>query len=142
MKWKIILPSMMLISSIFLLSNKSITSKLIPYDPLHPARGWNETFQNLVQNENYNIVVSDDYKLLSSLAYFMNEPTNLHLINDRKRRLTHYDLWNRMDKASKNILYVTYSDNEIFDGNLSCVPLRNVEIYSRKQLTLYNCTSK
>ena len=34
------------------------------------------------------------------------------------------------------------ADNEIFDGNLNCIPLRNVEIYSRKQLTLYNCTSK
>ena len=72
----------------------------------------------------------------------MNEPTKLHLIKDKKRRLTHYDLWKRMNKTSKNILYVTYSDNEIFDRNLSCVPLRNVEIYSRKQLTLYNCTSK
>lgn len=142
MKWKIILPCMVLISSIFFLSNKSITSNLTPYDPLHPARGWNETFQNLVQNENYNILVSDDYKLLSSLAYFMNEPTKLHLISDKKRRLTHYDLWKRMDKTSKKILFVTYSDNEIFDGNLNCIPLRNVEISSRKQLTLYNCTSK
>ena len=71
----------------------------------------------------------------------MKEPTNLQLFSDKKRRLTHYDLWKRMDKTSKKILYVTYSDNEIFDGNLNCIPLRNVEISSRKQLTLYNCTS-
>jgi hypothetical protein len=86
--------------------------------------------------------VSNDYKLLSLLAYFKNEPEKLHLISDKNTRLSHYNLWNRMKRPSDNILYVTYSNNQIIDDELVCTLVRNVDIYTRKQLTLYNCTSK
>ena len=142
LKRKIILPSLMIISSIFLLSNKDISSKLIAYDPLHPTRGWNNTFQNLFQNETYSVLASDDYKLLSSSAYFMNEPLRLHLFSDNNTRPSHYNLWNRLETPTDNILYITYSNNEISDSNLACTFIRSVDIYTRKQLTLYNCTSK
>ena len=141
-KRKILLPSFILVGSIFMLSNKDISSRFLPYDPLHPTRGWNETFHNLIQNESYSILVSNDYKLLSSLAYFKNEPEKLHLISDKNTRLSHYNLWNRMKRPSDNILYVTYSNNQIIDDELVCTLVRNVDIYTRKQLTLYNCTSK
>ena len=142
LKRKIILPSLMIISSIFLLSNKDISSKLISYDPLHPTRGWNNTFQNLFQNEIYSVLGSDDYKLLSSSAYFMNEPHRLHLFSNNNTRPSHYNLWNRLETPTDNILYITYSNNEISDSNLACTFIRSVDIYTRKQLTLYNCTSK
>jgi hypothetical protein len=141
-KRKILLPSFILVGSIFILSNKDISSRFLPYDPLHPTRGWNETFHNLIQNESYSILVSNDYKLLSSLAYFKNEPEKIHLISDKNTRLSHYNLWNRMKRPSDNILYVTYSNNQIIDDELVCTLVRNVDIYTRKQLTLYNCTSK
>ena len=141
-KRKILLPSFILVGSIFILANKDISSRFLPYDPLHPTRGWNETFHNLIQNESYSILVSNDYKLLSSLAYFKNEPEKIHLISDKNTRLSHYNLWNRMKRPSDNILYVTYSNNQIIDDELVCTLVRNVDIYTRKQLTLYNCTSK
>ena len=46
---------------------------IIPEDPLHPMRGWNETYQELLQNEDYDFLASEDYKLLSTAAYFRRE---------------------------------------------------------------------
>ena len=96
----------------------------------------------LFQNETYSVLASDDYKLLSSSAYFMNEPHRLHLFSDNNTRPSHYNLWNRLETPTDNILYITYSNNEISDSNLACTFIRSVDIYTRKQLTLYNCTSK
>ena len=66
---------------------------IIPEDPLHPMRGWNETYQELLQNEDYDFLASEDYKLLSTAAYFKGVGDNIFLTKSSNRRLTHYDLW-------------------------------------------------
>ena len=112
------------------------------YDPLHPARGWNETYQNLFQNEDYDYFASEDYTLLSTAAYFQGDAQNLFLTRSSERRLTHYDL-RHIDLNSKDkILFIDYSENELPFVELDCSEIRKVKIFHRKQLTLYNCSSK
>ena len=80
---------------LFLVSNKGISSLITTYDPLHPVRGWNETYQNLFRDVDYDYIASENYKLLSTAAYFQKDAKNLFLSKTNDRRLTHYDLWKR-----------------------------------------------
>ena len=127
---------------LFLVSNKGISSLITTYDPLHPVRGWNETYQNLFRDVDYDYIASENYKLLSTAAYFQKDAKNLFLSKTNDRRLTHYDLWKRDLKPSDKILFVSNSKNEAPFNNLTCTTIREVKKFHRKQLSLYNCTSK
>ena len=115
---------------------------MMNYDPLHPTRGWNETYQNLFQNEDYDYLAFEDYALLSTAAYFKGDARNLFIINSSDRRLTHYDLWQIDLNSTDKILYIDYSENELPSIYLGCEEIREVKNFHRKQLTLYNCSSK
>ena len=65
--------SFFILSPIFLLSNKQISSLFSDNDPLHPMRGWNQTYEHLFKDQTYNLLSSSDYKLLSTAAYFLGE---------------------------------------------------------------------
>ena len=136
-----VLLSLLFLSPIILLSNKTLSSMIIPEDPLHPMRGWNETYQELLQNEDYDFLASEDYKLLSTAAYFEGAGDNIFLTKSSNRRLTHYDLWKTKPHPSDKILFIEYSAKEAsFD--LNCKKIREVKNFHRKHLTLYNCSSK
>ena len=125
-----------------LFSNKTISSLYSTDDPLHPIRGWNETYQNLFQDEVYDFLASEDYKLLSTAAYFKGTAHNLYLAKSSNRRLTHYDLWRPDLNSSNKILFIAYSQKGAPSNNLNCTKIREVKNFPRKHLTLYNCTSK
>jgi len=134
--------SLFLLCPIILFSNKAISSLYLSDDPLHPIRGWNETYQNLFQDEVYDFLASEDYKLLSTAAYFKGTAHNLYLAKSSNRRLTHYDLWRPNLNSSKKILFIAYSQKEAPSESLNCTKIRKVKNFPRKHLTLYNCTSK
>ena len=134
--------SFFILSPIFLISNKQISSLLSDNDPLHPMRGWNQTYEYLFKDETYNLLSSSDYKLLSTAAYFLGEAKMLRLEADANRRLAHYDLWNRGEDIKQNILHITYSDKLPKSDSMNCVFLRSSDILPRKRISLYNCTSK
>ena len=134
--------SFFILSPIFLLSNKQISSLFSDDDPLHPMRGWNQTYEYLFKDQTYNLLSSSDYKLLSTAAYFLGEAKMLRLEEDENRRLTHYDLWNRGEAIKQNILHITYSDKLPKNDSMNCVFLRSSDILPRKRISLYNCTSK
>ena len=129
-------------SPIILLSNKAISSLYTSDDPLHPMRGWSETYQNLFQDEVYDLLASEDYKLLSTAAYFQGTAHNLYLSKSSKRRLAHYDLWKPNLNSSNKILFIAYSQKEAPSVNLNCTKIREVKNFPRKHLSLYNCSSK
>ena len=137
-----ILLSILFLGPIFLLSNNRISSLIMNYDPLHPTRGWNETYQNLFQNEDYDYLASEDYTLLSTAAYYQGDARNLFLTKSSDRRLTHYDLWHIDLNSEDKILFIDYSENNLPSVDLDCAKIREVKNFHRKQLTLYNCTSK
>ena len=137
-----VLLSLLFLSPIILLSNKTLSSMIIPEDPLHPMRGWNETYQELLQNEDYDFLASEDYKLLSTAAYFKGVGDNIFLTKSSNRRLTHYDLWTTKPHPSDKILFIAYSAKEVSSDNLNCKKIREVKNFHRKHLTLYNCSSK
>ena len=137
-----IILSILFLVPIFLISNNRISSLMMNYDPLHPTRGWNETYQNLFQNEDYDYLAFEDYALLSTAAYFKGDARNLFLINSSDRRLTHYDLWQIDLNSTDKILYIDYSENELPSIYSGCEEIREVKNFHRKQLTLYNCSSK
>ena len=141
-KGRAIILSILFLGPIFLLSNNRISSLIMNYDPLHPTRGWNETYQNLFQNEDYDYLASEDYTLLSTAAYFQGDAKNLFLTKSTDRRLTHYDLWHIDLNSTDKILFIDYSENELPSFELDCAEIRKVKNFHRKQLTLYNCTSK
>ena len=141
-KWRAIILSTLFLGPIFLLSNNRISSLVMNYDPLHPTRGWNETYQNLFQNEDYDYLASEDYTLLSTAAYFQGDAQNLFLTKSSDRRLTHYDLWHVDLNSTDKILFIDYTKNELPYDELDCAEIREVKIFHRKQLTLYNCSSK
>ena len=134
--------SFLVLSPIFLLSNKQISSLFSDNDPLHPMRGWSQTYNYLLKDEAYNLLSSNDYKLLSTAAYFLGETKMLQLEEDKSRRLAHYDLWNRGEGIKENILFITYSDELPKNDSMNCVFLRSSDILPRKKISLYNCTSK
>ena len=134
--------SLFLLCPIILFSNKAISSLYSTDDPLHPIRGWNETYQNLFQDEVYDFLASEDYKLLSTAAYFKGTAHNLYLAKSSNRRLTHYDLWRPDLNSSNKILFIAYSQKGAPSNNLNCTKIREVKNFPRKHLTLYNCTSK
>ena len=134
--------SFLVLSPIFLLSNKQISSLFSDNDPLHPMRGWSQTYNYLLKDEAYNLLSSNDYKLLSTAAYFLGETKMLQLEEDKSRRLAHYDLWNRGEGIKENILFITYSDELPKSDSMNCVFLRSSDILPRKKISLYNCTSK
>ena len=138
----VIVLSFFILSPIFLISNKQISSLLSDNDPLHPMRGWNQTYEYLFKDETYNLLSSSDYKLLSTAAYFLGEAKMLRLEADANRRLAHYDLWNRGEDIKQNILHITYSDKLPKSDSMNCVFLRSSDILPRKRISLYNCTSK
>ena len=134
--------SLLLLCPIILLSNKAISSLYTSDDPLHPMRGWSETYQNLFQDEVYDLLASEDYKLLSTAAYFKGTAHNLYLSKSSNRRLAHYDLWKPNLNSSNKILFIAYSQKEAPSVNLNCTKIREVKNFPRKHLSLYNCSSK
>jgi 4-amino-4-deoxy-L-arabinose transferase-like glycosyltransferase len=142
LNFRAIILSCLFLGPIFLLSNNGVSSLIMNYDPLHPIRGWNETYEDLFQDEDYDYLATEDYTLLSTAAYFQGDAQNLFLIKSSDRRLTHYDLWKIDRNPSDKILFVAYSDSEVPSNNLDCTEIREVKNFPRKHLTLYNCTSK
>lgn len=138
---RIITLSILLFGPIFLLSNTGISSMIMTYDPLHPTRGWNETYRNLFQDKDYDYLASEHYTLLSTAAYFQGDAKNLFLTKSSDRRLTHYDLWQKDLTPTDKILFLAYSE-EVLPDSLYCAEIRRVKNFHRKQLTLYNCSSK
>ena len=137
-----VLLSLLFLSPIILLSNKTVSSLITPEDPLHPMRGWKETYQDLLEIEDYDFLASEDYKLLSTAAYFQGVADNIFLTKSTNRRLTHYDLWKTKPHPSDKILFIAYSAKEVSSENLNCKKIREVKNFHRKHLTLYNCSSK
>ena len=141
-KGSVALISLVLLCPIILLSNKAISSLYTSDDPLHPIRGWGETYKDLFQNEVYDFLASEDYKLLSTAAYFQGTAHNLYLSKSTERRLTHYDLWKPNLNPSNKILFIAYSQKEVPSVHLNCAKIREVKNFPRKHLSLYNCSSK
>ena len=141
-KGSVALISLVLLCPIILLSNKAISSLYASDDPLHPIRGWGKTYQDLFQDEEYDFLASEDYKLLSTAAYFQGTANNLYLSKSTERRLTHYDLWRLSLNPSNKILFIAYSQKEVPSVNLNCTKIREVKNFPRKHLSLYNCSSK
>lgn len=134
--------SILILSPILLLSNNKISSLISEYDPLHPTRGWDETYRDLFQDQKYDYLAAENYKLLSTAAYFHGDAEKLFLTKGSNRRLTHYDLWKKDLKSSDKILFISQSSNEMLTNTLNCKKIREVTNSHRKHLTLYNCTSK
>ena len=134
--------SILILSPILLLSNNKISSLISEYDPLHPTRGWDETYRELFQDQKYDYLAAENYKLLSTAAYFHGDAEKLFLTKGSNRRLTHYDLWKKDLKSSDKILFISQSSNEMLTNTLNCKKIREVTNSHRKHLTLYNCTSK
>ena len=140
--FRTIILSCLFLGPIFLLSNNGISSLIMSYDPLHPTRGWYNTYENLFQEEDYDYIASEDYTLLSTAAYYQGDAQKLFLIKSSDRRLTHYDLW-QIDLTLKDkILFVAYSEKELPSDKVNCTEIRKVKNFPRKHLTLYNCTPK
>lgn len=134
--------SILILGPILLLSNNKISSLILDYDPLHPTRGWDDTYRDLFQDQEYDYLAAENYKLLSTAAYFHGDAKKLFITKESNRRLTHYDLWKKDLKSSDKILYISQSSNVILSNTLNCMKIREVTNYHRKHLTLYNCTSK
>ena len=124
---------------LFIFSNINFTKNFTPNDPMHALRGWESEILELFGDAHYDIIVSNDYKLLSLSAYYLNDSQNLFLDSSKNSRLTYYDLWDKTVEKNDAILYVSYSNKSILDKSLDCSYLNNVNNHSRKQLTLYTC---
>lgn len=124
---------------LFIFSNINFTKNFTPNDPMHALRGWESEILELFGDEPYDIIVSNDYKLLSLSAYYLNDSQNLFLDSSKSSRLTYYDLWDKAVENSDAILYVSYSNKSILDESFDCSYLNDVNNHSRKQLTLYTC---
>jgi hypothetical protein len=124
---------------LFIFSNINFTKNFTPNDPMHALRGWESEIIELFGDVPYDIIVSNDYKLLSLSAYYLNDSQNLFLDSSKNSRLTYYDLWDKTVEKNDAILYVSYSNKSILDKSLDCSYLNNVNNHSRKQLTLYTC---
>ena len=140
--FRAIVLSCLFLGPIFLLSNNGISSLVMSYDPLHPTRGWYNTYKNLFQEEDYDYLASEDYTLLSTAAYYQGDAQKLFLIKSSDRRLTHYDLWKIDLTLTDKILFVAYSEKELPSDKVNCTEIRKVKNFPRKYLTLYNCTLK
>ena len=106
---------------------------------MHALRGWETEINQLFRDEPYDIIVSNDYKLLSISAYYLNDSQNLFLDSPKDSRLTYYDVWDKKINKDDLILYVSYSNKPIVDQSLDCTFLNEVKNNLRKQLTLYTC---
>ena len=124
---------------LFIFSNINFTKNFTLNDPMHALRGWESEILELFGDAHYDIIVSNDYKLLSLSAYYLNDSQNLFLDSSKNSRLTYYDLWDKTVEKNDAILYVSYSNKSILDKSLDCSYLNNVNNHSRKQLTLYTC---
>ena len=124
---------------LFIFSNINFTKNFTPNDPMHALRGWESEILELFGDSPYDIIVSNDYKLLSLSAYYLNDSQNLFLDSPKNSRLTYYDLWDKTLEKNDAILYVSYSNKSVLDKSLDCSYLNNVNNHSRKQLTLYTC---
>ena len=124
---------------LFIFSNINFTKNFTTNDPMHALRGWESEILELFGDAHYDIIISNDYKLLSLSAYYLNDSQNLFLDSSKNSRLTYYDLWDKTVEKNDAILYVSYSNKSILDKSLDCSYLNNVNNHSRKQLTLYTC---
>ena len=124
---------------LFIFSNINFTKNFTTNDPMHALRGWESEILELFGDAHYDIILSNDYKLLSLSAYYLNDSQNLFLDSSKNSRLTYYDLWDKTVEKNDAILYVSYSNKSILDKSLDCSYLNNVNNHSRKQLTLYTC---
>ena len=80
---------------LFIFSNINFTKNFTPNDPMHALRGWESEIVELFGDSSYDIIVSNDYKLLSLSAYYLNDSQNLFLDSSKNSRLTYYDLWDK-----------------------------------------------
>ena len=62
---------------LFIFSNINFTKNFTPNDPMHALRGWESEILELFGDAPYDIIVSNDYKLLSLSAYYLNDSQNL-----------------------------------------------------------------
>tara|TARA_A100001388_G_scaffold277463_1_gene268785 strand:+ start:325 stop:1689 length:1365 start_codon:yes stop_codon:yes gene_type:complete len=124
---------------LFIFSNLSFTTNFTPNDPMHALRGWKLEIKKLFKDQSYDMIVSNDYKLLSISAYYLNDSQNLFLDSSKNTRLTYYDIWDKKINKGDLILYISYSNKPILDQALDCNSFNSVNNNSRKQLTLYTC---
>tara|TARA_B100000214_G_scaffold375485_1_gene362079 strand:+ start:625 stop:1989 length:1365 start_codon:yes stop_codon:yes gene_type:complete len=138
-KFKYFILNLFGIMLLFIFSNLNFSKTLVTNDPMHALRGWETEINQLFRDEPYDIIVSNDYKLLSISAYYLNDSQNLFLDSPKDSRLTYYDVWDKKINKDDLILYVSYSNKPIVDQSLDCTFLNEVKNNLRKQLTLYTC---
>jgi hypothetical protein len=124
---------------IFTVSNPTLISFITNKDPLHPMRGWQNSIDNLFEDKEFDLLISNDYKLLSVASYYLDNAENLIYDRDPEYRMTHYDTWNNLVTDEERILYLSYASKRINRVDLNCIELSSINIDSRKNLILYTC---
>lgn len=124
---------------IFTVSNPTLISFVTNKDPLHPMRGWQNSIDNLFEDKEFDMLISNDYKLLSVASYYLDNAENLIYDRDPEYRMTHYDTWNNLVINEERILYLSYASKRINRADLNCIELSSINIDSRKNLILYTC---
>ena len=124
---------------IFVLASPATYSLLDQDDPMHPMRGWKKSMEDVFTGNEYDLLVSNDYKLLSVAAYYNKAAQNLIYDRSPGYRLTHYDTWKNKINDEEKILYLTYDSKNINRLDLECAILSKSNINSRKNLILYTC---
>ncbi len=137
-----LIPGFFIISMISILSNLNFLKIFTDTDPLHPMRGWKNSFQNLNIDKNYSVLVSNDYKLLSQVSFYLKDTKNIKYDRNPDFRMTHYDTWDNEILEKEKIIYLTYDEGKIFNQSLNCILIASSNINPRKDLSLYTCKKK